>query len=153
VSPFEKAARVVALLAISLVSCRSPGTSQSGPEQAALDLFALAGENPRDDLRVDGMFELGPDDPGRSELLDALDELADAGPPQITDVQPLPGLGRVAIDLYAELDGGTIARYSVQLEPGAGGGWKVRWFQGPGLSWPRRRVPRGEGLTTSGPPG
>jgi len=153
VSPAARNAGGVVLLMLAALACRPRGAEGAGPERAALELFALARSTPRDEGRVEARFEVGPEDPRWASLLETLDGIADARAPQITDVQPLADLDRVAVDLYAELAGGAVARYSVQLGRGADGGWKVRWFHGPGPAWPRQRPGRGEGLTTSPPPG
>jgi hypothetical protein len=141
---------------LALLACGRAGKPDPGPEETALELFELAraplGEGP-DDAALVTMFGVEAGDPARVSLLEALDALAGAGTPSVVSVQPLDTLHRVAVDLEAESPAGGSARYSVQVERGAGGGWVVRWFQGPDLGWPAERPPRGEGLTTSSGPG
>ncbi len=138
------------LLLVLLAGCR--GAAPPAEVAPALALFGLA----------------GPEDPGRAELaqviddsllehdnpalLDALDRLPQAAPPEILRVEPLPGLGRVAVDLRAALPGGASADYSVQTALRADGAWRVVWFQGPGVDWPGRPAPRGAGPGSSAVP-
>lgn len=142
----KRGAGAVALLALGLTACPAP---PPGADDVARGLFDLARERPRAEDRIDALFAIDRDDPRRAALLDALDQLAVATDPQVSDMQTLGDLGRTVVDLYGELPGGGIARYSVQLEHSPADGWRVSWFHGPGFAWPPLRAPRDQGLSSS----
>jgi hypothetical protein len=145
----KRRAIAIALLATGLTACPAP---EPRADAVALGLFDLARERPRSEDRIDALFVLERDDPRRVALLDALDRLGVATEPQVTDLQTMSELGRTVVDLYGELPGGGIARYSVQLERSPADGWKVSWFHGPGFAWPPVQQPRDQGLSSSPSP-
>ena len=136
-------------MAAGLCACAAP---QPGPDDLAQELFRLARQRPLAEERISVLFDLEADDPRRASLFDALDGLTAGTEPQISDIQTMSDLPRTVVDLYTELPGGGVARYSVQLEAAEGGRWIVRWFHGPGVAWPPVRRPRDEGLSNSAPP-
>jgi hypothetical protein len=142
-----------AVILLMLSSCGEEEPSgPAGPEQTALRLFELAREQqPADDL-IAALFEPGLGERNRAALLESLSAFSAPTAVQAVGSERLEGLERVVVDLSAELPAGGMASYSVQLEQAEQGEWKITWFQGPGLEWPRRERPRGEGLTTSAPP-
>ncbi|HKQ62305.1 MAG TPA: hypothetical protein VJS92_13520, partial [Candidatus Polarisedimenticolaceae bacterium] len=73
--------------------------------------------------------------------------------PRIDAVRALPGLERTAVDLSAGLAGGGRAGYMMQLERLPQDVWRVEWLAGPGVAWPPPRASKGDGLTSSAPPG
>ncbi len=126
-------------------------TPAVGPDASALELFELAGLPDRPPERLEALFALGPDERLRAELGDALDRLAAARRPRVTLVETMVESGKTVVDLTAEFDGGASGEFSVQLQ-GADDVWKIVWFQGPGVDWPRQPRRRGDGLTSSTPP-
>jgi hypothetical protein len=144
-------------LAISLIAaiaaCDRPEIPQpGGPGAAALDLFELAGSDAPSEERLGKLFGADLDEHQRAALLEGLAGLATASAPVVIRTESLSGLDRVAVDLSAATPAGGTADFSVQLQQTASGEWKIRWFQGPGVEWPRLGRPRGEGLTTSALP-
>jgi hypothetical protein len=137
------------LLAVCLGACSAP---EPGPVEAAREMFRLARERPPAAERVDALFGSETRGARRAALLDALEHLAGLSEPQLSGVETMSDLRRTAVDLYAELPGGGIARFSVQLEAIGDEGWRVRWFRGPGVEWPPARPRRDEGLSSSAPP-
>ena len=150
--PFRAASAAILVL-VMLTACGEEGPIEpAGPEQTALQLFELArSEEPSDEL-IAALFGAGLDERERAALFEALDALSTASTVEAVGSEALEGLNRVAVDLLAGLPAGGTARYSVQLEPSAQGEWRILWFQGPGVEWPRRKRPRGTGLTTSALP-
>jgi hypothetical protein len=143
----------VGALVLALAGCRGPSPPEEPtPAQAALRLFDLATVDEPTGEQLSSCFESVPQESERAALLDALAALTSAAAPRVERIEALDGLGLAVVDVTAELPGAGTARYSVQVAVGADGSWKVRWFGGPGTEWPRRRRPRGEGLTTSPPP-
>jgi hypothetical protein len=147
------AASAATLVLMMLTSCgeREPADS-GGPGQTALQLFELArSEQPSDDMIVT-LFGAGLDERQRTALLEALSDLPIPLTVEPVGIEALQELDRVVVDLTAGLPAGGLAHYSLQLEPAAQGEWRILWFQGPGVEWPRRERPGGEGLTTSALP-
>ena len=131
-----------------------PVIGNDTPEHAALSLFALAVE-PHEidgDRSVDSVVEptLVAVDPGA--LFDALDALREIVSPRIVAAERLDDLDRWAIDIEGALPGPSLAAFSVQVEPADDGTWRVVWFAGPGVEWPRRGPALGDGLASSTPP-
>ncbi len=126
-----------------------PGT----PGAVALRLFDLSRDPDPSPEALAELFEPTDDLDRQAALYDALSALAPASGAEVVAVVPLLGVDRTAVDLVGELPGGGAGEYSVQLEQRIDGKWVVSWFSGPGVEWPARRRPRGEGLTTSEPPG
>jgi hypothetical protein len=144
------AALVVVVPAAVVVGC---GRDERAEARPALELFRLAagdGVSPPELAGVIGADLLEADMP---LLLDALEELRRVSPPEVLAVETLPEVGRVAVDLRVGLPGEGSARYSVETARQPDGSWRVVGLRGPGLSWPARPRPRGEGLTPSPPPG
>jgi len=150
--PFRAvSAAILAVLILTACGEEEPAT-QAGPEQTALRLFELAQDKQPPEELISELFGPGLDDRERAALLDALSALAGPSAPEAAGSERLEGLDRVAVDIAAALPAGGEARYSVQLEQTAQGEWKILWFQGPGLAWPSKARPRGDGLTTSSGP-
>jgi len=148
------AALVVAVPFLLLFPACTPSEPEpTGPEAVALGLFSLAEieEPSTDDLSR--CFLPLEDDEQRAALLDALETLGRVGEVTVQRAEPLEGLDRVAVELTAPLEGGGQAHYSVQLDGTGDDTWVVRWFRGPGVEWPAHRLPRGDGLSVSSPPG
>jgi hypothetical protein len=145
--------RAIVLLAVALFACRGekepPVAEEARPALLLLQLAGPGGANVealagviRDDL-------LAADSTG---LLDALGSVDDVTGWEIVSIEPLPELGRAAVDLTATLAGGGSAAFTVQTERDADGTWQVVWLGGPGLEWPHHPRPKGEGLSSSSPP-
>jgi len=128
-----------------VTACTSESDPLTEPDGAVLRLFELAGESPRE---LEALF--GPLDDARvlAALGDALDELARAGRPEIVAVEPLDVARKTAVDVVAQLPGGGQAGYTVQLEMGPDGRYRVVWLGGPGVEWPLAQQGRGDPLTT-----
>jgi hypothetical protein len=130
-----------------------PVIANDTPEAAALSLFALA-VRPHDDGDASARTVVDPsllsEDPGA--LYDALDALRGVEGPRVVAAERLEGLDRWAVDLEGALPGPALANFSAQVEPADDGTWSVVWFAGPGVEWPRREPPRGDGLASSEPP-
>ena len=147
------AASTAAFVLLMLTACGDEEPSgPPGPEETALQLFELAqSEQPADEL-IATLFGAGLEGRKRTALLESLSALSAPSAVEAVGSERLEGLDRVVVDLEAGLPAGGMAGYSVQLEPTAQGEWRILWFQGPGVEWPRRERPRSEGLTTSAPP-
>lgn len=142
-----------ASLLAATIACDRPEDAESGgPGGAAVALFELAGTDPPSEAGLAELFGAGLDEVQRAALLEALAGIADLSEPTVVRTEPLSGLERVAVDLSAATAAGGSAEFSVQLQQAGGGEWQIRWFQGPGVEWPRRGRRRGEGLTTSALP-
>jgi hypothetical protein len=116
-----------------------------------MNLFVVAGEQNRP-AELDSVFDPVSLATGEVALLDALDALAGSPPPELTGVHLSEGEEEAFVDLDVELPGGGRASYNLKLTTGTDGGWRIAWFQGPGVEWPPSGG-RGNGLTTSVPPG
>ncbi len=142
-----------AVLVAATAACnRSEGPQPGSPAAAAVALFELATSDPPPEQELEELFGTDLDDVQLAALLEALAGITDLAEPTVVRTVPLSGLDRVAVDLSAATPAGGSAEFSVQLERSAGGEWQIRWFQGPGVEWPRRGRPRGAGLTTSALP-
>ncbi|HXV75502.1 MAG TPA: hypothetical protein VD788_04225 [Candidatus Polarisedimenticolaceae bacterium] len=134
---------------VLLVAGSCGETSPEEPLRTALLLFEIAAQKPRDEAMLARVFEMQDDEADRAKLGDALDALpAAAGRPEVRLVDRFDELGRVAVDLTVLLPGGSEADYTVQLQRMGESDWRVIEFHGPGVSWPPRPVPGGEGLST-----
>ena len=131
-----------------LASCRGVDTPLDPPSQTTLSLFELATQREPDETLVESLFEVRDDDAWRAGLYDALGQLAGVGRVEIEGVVQLEGLDRTAVDVVGTVGADGQARYSVQLTARDAGDWKIVSFDGPGVSWPPRRRPRGAGLST-----
>jgi hypothetical protein len=141
-----------ALLAAISACDRSEAPRLSGPAAAAVELFELAAGDPPSEEGIVRLFGEELDEIQLAALLEALDALATVSEPMMVRTEPLSVLERVAVDLSATTTAGGSADFSVQLQQAASGEWQIRWFQGPGVEWPRRGGIRGAGLTTSALP-
>jgi hypothetical protein len=141
----------VAALAALVVACAERPAPGEDPIDTALRVFELAAERPRTAEQLGELFGEPGDERRRAALGDALDALAPAGAPVVVAVVTLEAEARLAIDLRAPLAGDAEGFYSVQVERTDAERWTVRWFQGPGVTWPER-AGRGDGLTTSNAP-
>ena len=151
--PRVRAAALTLLAGAALTACSDPAPPPpAGPAEQALRLFELAGQGEPAEQQLADCFGPLPDDNSRAALLDALELLAEATTPRVLAEEREGDLTLAVVDLTAALPGEGSADYSVHLEGSAGAGWKIRWFRGPGVEWPRRPAPRGQGLTSSSPP-
>jgi hypothetical protein len=142
------------LLSIAaLLACSESGPpAPAAPAEQALRLFDLAGQDEPAEERLTACFGPLTDDAERAALLDALDALAPASEPAVLAEERAADLALAVVDITASFPGGGTADYSVHLEGSDEEGWTVIWFRGPGVEWPRRSPPRGQGLTSSPPP-
>lgn len=139
------------LLLSTLIACHG-ARDEGGPGAVALSLFALA---ELDEPTGEQLRELFDDELARRPppaLLDALEALAGVSDPRVVELQELSGPDETVCDLTADLDGGGEAGFSVRLEARTPGEWRITWFQGPGVEWPRQPGRRDQGLTVSAPP-
>lgn len=131
-----------------------PASANDTPEGAALSLFALASRSHEDGEVTAADQVVDPTlisrDPGA--LFDALDALREVEDLRVVAAERLDDLDRWAIDLEGALAGSALTAFSAQVEPADDGTWRVVWFAGPGVEWPRRAPPRGDGLASSEPP-
>jgi hypothetical protein len=142
------------LLLLSLAAgCKPAQPEAVTAEGGALLLFATAKESEISEEQLHQLFGEVGDAGARAVLLDALQELSVAGDPQVVDLQELAALDRTVVDLEATLSGGGVASYSVQLQPTPAGLFRVTWFAGPGVEWPPPPRRRGQGMSSSHPPG
>jgi hypothetical protein len=142
---------VVVLVAVA-AACAEPDRAPASPDEAALELFRLAGQDGPDPDRVDRLFGPPVDARRRAALHDALERLREASEPVVQQTLALEEGGRrVIVDLAARLPGDGSARFSVVVERVAAD-WRVTWFQGPGVGWPPGPQRRDAGLSTSPPP-
>ena len=141
-------ARLGALGALLLAALGCTGLGgPAGPEAAAISLFELAGSEPEPD-RIDATFGPVDDELSRARLLDALEQLPPTDEPQVVEVVPRADSGPVIVDLAVMLDSGGEATFSVKLDRDADGPWRIAWFQGPGIEWPRSARRKDNGLST-----
>ena len=145
---------VIATVAVGCGEDESPPAPPATPEEAALALFRLAATPLDEDSGLDAVAEvveadLWSDDPG--SLLDAIEALRGVEDIRVVGAEGLDGLDRWVVDLEGRRPGPTLADYTVQVASAGEDLWRVVWFRGPGVEWPTRRSPRGEGLTTSPP--
>lgn len=125
------------------------GTGDEATVAKALELFEIGRGRSVDRGAAARLFGALPGGSEQAALLDALERLGRAVEPRPVAVEPLAGLGRTAIELEAELPGGGMARYEVQIESTADGTLLVHSFRGPDVEWPLRRAPRDAGLSSS----
>lgn len=142
----------VLVCTIALCACAAPHPSPTAedPGAVALQLFSLPEEPPQEGALAQ-IFDPDALSGGRVSLLDALEALAGFPPPELLAVEAIEGDEEAFADLAVELPGGGRAAFSVKLRRLEAEGWRVAWFQGPGVEWPSRGR-RGESLSTSSPP-
>jgi len=135
---------------LALAGCSAPEPDAHDPESVALRLFALpAAASTVDPLAA--VFDPLQLSGGRADLLDALDGLAAPATPTVLGMQTAPEGAEAFVDLEVELPGSGRAVYNVKLRRLGEQGWRIAWFQGPGVEWPTRN-PTGPSLSTSAPP-
>ena len=135
-------------LALAAPGCGPAAPEPSEPERLALELFRAAAQPERE--RLDLLFGPATDEAARAVLADSVERLLPAREPRIVGMEELDGPDQVVIDIEAGLEGGGSGLWSVQVET-ADGGWRISWFQGPGVEWPPSRRRRDEGLSSSPP--
>ena len=131
----------------SCVGRRSPEPPEEARLALALLELAARGEVDRDELARLVQEDLL-QSAGAASLMDSLESLRETAEPEIVRVEPMPELNRAAIDVKVTLAGGGTATYSFQAER-SDAGWRVVWFAGPGVAWPRKPRGPGENLSTS----
>ena len=142
----SRVALTTLLLLAGASGCGPDAPEPTGPERVVLELFALSADPGEDDL----LRLFGPESDGRRRavLADSVELLRPAREPRIVGLEEIEGPRRVVIDVEAGLDGGGAGLWSVQVDTVADG-WRVTWFQGPGVEWPPARQRRDDGLSTS----
>ncbi len=142
---------LLALALIGSVACGSSEPSGWSAEAAAaaLALFDVADDPDAAEDRFLEMFAGKRDAGGRAELFDSLSALPEASNLRVIGVELLEGLDRAVVDLEGDLAGGGTARFSVQLSGTETQAWRITWFVGPGVEWPRSRRRRDQGLSSS----
>lgn len=142
-------ARAALVLLLAVSGCAAPNPPpESDPAAVARRLFALARGGEPTDEQLQELFDSDLLTDRRVQLLDALASLGDVQLAEALEVHPLSGKDEVVVDLTGVPPGGGAARYSVQLRALEPGVWRIGWFLGPGVEWPR--VPsRDDGLSVS----
>jgi len=143
---------VTALLGVGCGDAGAPPTDP-GPGDAALLLFDLARIAEPTGEELAAVIEPVPAGGKRATLLDELSKLAGVTALHVVEVSQPAGPGDAFVDLEARLPEGGIARFSLRMRGSEPGGWRVAWFQGPGVSWPPGKSRPGESLSSSAPPG
>jgi hypothetical protein len=126
-----------ALVGIGLLTlgCGAPEPQAPDAASTARALFALAsGDEPTAEQIADLFGDV--DSAERTRLLDALRRLPGPRTVRVADVEILEGFGETAVDCVADLGGGATAGYEIRLRPRHRGGYRIRWFAGPGVRWP-----------------
>jgi hypothetical protein len=145
---------VAALLAALLACGDGNGDRVDEPGAAALRLFEVARVDEPTDEQLRATFVSVPREDARAVLLDALAALARPEELVIVDIlRPAGAEDDAFVDLAAPLPGGGVAHFNVRLRTAEPGSWRVSWFGGPGVEWPPSPARRGDGLTSSAPPG
>ena len=142
---------VLTLLGLALiVGCSAPEFDPTDPGSVALQLFTLSDTEPGPQ-ELDLLFD--PDELANHvvPLLDALDGIAGSAAPRLLGVETAAGTYEAFVDLELALPGEGRAVYNLKLRQFGQEGWRIAWFQGPGVEWPPRNR-RGASLTTSAPP-
>ena len=142
---------ILALLGLAaFVGCSAPELDPNDPASVALQLFTLADAEPGQE-ELDRLFD--PDALANRvvPLLDALDGITGSATPSLLGVETAPGTDEAFVDLELALPGEGRAVYNLKLRRFGQEGWRIAWFQGPGVEWPPRNR-RGASLTTSAPP-
>jgi hypothetical protein len=138
------------LAGLLAASCGSPTLDRDDPGSVALSLFELS-HRELHQAELEALFEHEALAEQSVSLRDALGRLPPSAEPRLLRTDPSPDGQEVYADLALELPGGGQAAYTVELRAAVDGGWRIAWFQGPGVEWP----PSGgsdPGLTTSAPP-
>lgn len=148
---------LLASLTVVAVACgggtdEAPSLSNATPSETALSLFALAARN-ADDRELAARF-VSPDglDEDPDGFFDQVEGLSDVAHPRVVASEALAGLDEVVVDLEGERPGPTLVAFMVVTAPAGDGTWRVRFFGGPGVQWPRYPIPRGDATTTSPAP-
>jgi len=154
--PSELNRALVAGAAVTLLAGFGCASKQPAPPPdaggVALQLFDIASAEDPTREQLEALFELDSDDDRTADLYDALRGLAPVEQPEIVQVTELAALRKTSVDLTGSLPGGGTAGFSVELLSPAEGTWRISWFRGPGVEWPRSRLRRDQGISTSPPP-
>ncbi len=146
---------LIAVASLSvLAGCDAPAppvAPEPTTEGRALELLELASSPEPDPARVETLFGVVDDEREHAALLDAIVRLRGATDVTVVETYTLEDLARTGFELEGALPGEGRARFSIQLDTSTQPGTIV-WFTGPGVEWPERRR-RGDGLSTSAPPG
>jgi hypothetical protein len=135
---------------LTVAACSVPAPDPQDPASVALQLFALSESDPgAEELRAWFDPDLLTDQ--NVALLDALDGISESAAPNLLGVESEPNSQEAFVDLEIELRGAGRAVYNVKVRRIGEDGWRIAWFQGPGVEWPSRNR-KGAGLTTSAPP-
>lgn len=147
----------VAVLGLAVLACGgetddAPVLSNDTPSGAALSLFVLAGRDADDRDLAARYVESEALDADPDGFFDEIEGLSDVRRARVVASEPLAGLDEVVVDLEGERPGPTLVAFMVVAAPTADGTWRVRFFGGPGVQWPRYPIPRGDATTTSPAP-
>jgi hypothetical protein len=138
---------------VALAACAPrPAPRPNDPTGAALALFDAARREPLSEAEIAGIVALEEAPAGRARLLDAVASLASASDPVVTATTPAQDGARAAVDVVASLPGGGRGSFTVEVARAPDGAWRVTAFWGPGVGWPPRPAPAGEGLSVSPAP-
>lgn len=145
----------VCLLLSGCGSCRTGEDPDplAGAADAATALFALASSADDDPAGLAAVVREDLAAAHRVSLLESLDALGGIEDVRVISVEPLGSPDTVTLDLEGTLQGDAVATFTAQTVRLADGTWRVTWFSGPGLEWPRGRGTGNGSLTTSTPPG
>ena len=135
---------------MTVAACSAPAPDPQSPASVALQLFALCGTEPEPE-ELQAWFDPDFLEDHDVELLDALDRISESAAPNLLGLESDPNAQEAFVDLEIELRGAGRAVYNVKLRRIGAEGWRIAWFQGPGVEWPSRNR-KGAGLTTSAPP-
>jgi hypothetical protein len=139
---------LLVIAAIGLIAaCGTQDSPPVEPVATVLRLVDWAGDPAADDLQLDRLFEMEDDGGFRAALLDAIDQIPD-GEPEVRELVRFEDLDRAVVDLTFAMPEGGEVDWSVHVERVGETDWRVVGFHGPGVSWPPRRSPRHEGLST-----
>lgn len=143
----------LAATVLLVVACGPPPPSPPrDPRAAALALFDVAGRPQPAAAETAAVIDGAVASRDPVGLVEALSRLGRARDPAVVAVDTLETEGSAVVDIDAALSGGASGRFSVHVERRADGTWRVVSLSGPGVGWPRRAMPAGEGLTVSPPP-
>jgi hypothetical protein len=137
----------------ALAACEPrPAQRPNDPTGATLALFDAARREPLSEAEIAGIVDLEAAPTGRARLLDAVAALATASDAVVTAATPAEDGARAAVDVTASLPGGGRGSFTFEVARTRDGAWRVIAFWGPGVGWPPRPVPAGEGLSVSPAP-
>lgn len=132
----------------------APAYPPGSPEATAVALFDVADDHlgpPADEDAIARV--LAPDEDGdTAAMLDALATLRGMSRVRVVGVAEITVGSRWALDLEAEVPGGGLAEFAVDVIAGEDGAPRVRWFAGPHDVWPRPRSSDPDGVRSSPTP-